>query len=90
MNNKKYEDKCWGHNCERYELVDNLRTEVRKIYEETREQIIAYPFFLMKLGLKRSTPMHWKECRPLNLKILEDVKMHCDYSIFRTIQKVHS
>ena len=58
--NKKYEDKCWGHNCERYELVDNLRIEVKKIYEETREQIIAYPFFLMKLGLKRSTPRYLK------------------------------
>ena len=57
--NKKYEDKCWGHNCERYELVDNLRIEVKKIYEETTHSsqkfIWLFVFYLDNLALVHCT-----------------------------------
>lgn len=72
--NKKYEDPCWGHNCEKYTWVDDLRESIGKVYRENEDEVISYGFFLLRLGLKRSTPKHWKKCRPLNLKILEALK----------------
>ena len=86
MNNQAYENPCWGHNCEKYTSVDQLRTAVREVYEVKKDQILPYAFFLKELGLKKSTPQHWKTCRPLNLKILEDVETYCEESIFNGIK----
>ena len=85
MNNKAYEDPCWGHNCEKYSSVDALKVKVAKVYQKRKDQVLPYILFLTELGLKKSILQHWKTCKPLslgqrgassrdqgNLKILED------------------
>lgn len=66
--------------------LDSLRKAVRTVYERRNRDVTPYFVFLRELGLKASTPNHWKECLPLNLKILEDVKTYCEESIFNFIK----
>ena len=81
-----YDSPCWGHNCEKYKDVEAFREAVLEICQDKQGEAIPYVFFLRELGIKKSTPRHWKECRPLNLKVLEDAKMYCDESIFKSIK----
>jgi hypothetical protein len=82
-----YEDPCWGHNCDKYQEPGILHAKVMEIIENRRnDTVFAYVAFLGELGLLPSTPQHWKECKPLNLKVLEVVKMLCDQSIFNSIK----
>jgi len=48
---------------------------------------IPFPFikFLRKLRILPSTLEHWKTCKPINLKLIEGVRLFCEETIFDSI-----
>jgi len=51
-------DPCWGHSCAQYKDPDMLVKEAIRVRKEFSNEVLPYEFFLLELGLKKSTPSH--------------------------------
>lgn len=82
-------NKCWGHNCEKYGDALKLWDVIKNMAQAYNKEriVLTFKHLLFRLDIDETTPLHWNTCKPNNLKVLAKARILCDETIYHAISK---